>query len=127
VAGHGASSTTAQRIAQTLLAASSGGELDDLARGRLTTDLEAPGFGALSGFEAAADSEPFTREDRRARDKAEDLGRRAAEAEAEAGELRNAAERAAGEVKRLTDAAEKAALRAEKARAKADEALGRLH
>lgn len=126
-AGHGASSTTEQRIAQTLLAASSGGELEALAGGRLTGDLEAPGFGAMSGFEAAADSAPFEREDHRARDKAEELDRRATEAESEATELRRAAERARSEADRLDAAAEKAAQRAERARARATEALSALN
>ena len=123
-AGHGASGTTSQRIEQTLLAASSGGELDALAHGRLSTDLESPGFEALSGFEAAADSEPFQGRDRRSQDRAEELGRRAAEAEADAAGLRNAAERARDEADRLEKEAEKAARRAELARSKADEALG---
>jgi hypothetical protein len=125
-AGHTASSATTGRIAQTLLAASSGGELEALAEGRLTADLEAPGFDAMSGFDTAADSAPFERADNRARDRAEELARKAAEAEAEAAELRNAAERAEAEAGRLATQAEKAARRAESARAKADAALEEL-
>ena len=125
-AGHSAASTTMQRVSQTLLSASSGDDLLALKKGHLTHDLESSGFGAMSGFEAAADSEPFRKEEQKARARAEELSSKAAEAEAAANEARRLAEGAQAEAERLAKEAERAEKRAEQARAKADAALDRL-
>ena len=125
-AGHSAASATMQRVAQTLLSASSGDDLLVLRKGRLTHDLESSGFGAMSGFEAAADSEPFRKDEQKARARAEELSSKAAEAEAAANEARRLADSAQAEVGRLVKEAERAEKRAEQARSKADAALDRL-
>ena len=109
-----------------MLAAADGEDLEALRLGRLSRDLEPLGFGALSGFELAADSKPFTKADEKARIEAQDLDSRAVEAETAAGEARRAAEAAQAEAGRLVAAAEKAQRRAETAREKADRALDRL-
>lgn len=125
-AGHSAASATMQRVSQTLLAASSGDGLQALQRGRLAADLEPSGFGAVSGFDLAADSRPFQKEDRKARDRAEDLSRRATEAETHAADARRAADEAASEAERLRKDSDRAVKRAQQARAKAEQALDRL-
>ena len=122
-AGHSASATTLQKISQTLLAASSGTDLEDLRAGRLTRDLESPGFGALSGFELAAESEPFERPDRSRQRRAEELARKAVDAERAAAEIAAQATRAAQEARRLETEATRARERAEAARVEADAAL----
>ena len=125
-AGHSALSGTLQRVSQTLLAASDGDDLTALEQGRLQRDLEPSGFDAVAGFDLAANSQPFTKSDRKARDEAQDLDRRAVEAEAHAADARKAAEAATAEAERLTEAAAKAVRRAETARQKAERALDRL-
>ncbi len=125
--GHSATSTTTHRIAQSLLAASAEEDLEALATGRLTHELESSGFGALSGFEAAAAGGPYRKEDdRAARRRAEELDRAAGEAEREANRLATEAERADRAARSAHAAAEKAARRAEKARAAAERAQGDL-
>lgn len=125
-AGHGSSGTTMQKISQSLLAAASGEQTEVVQAGRLTRDLDVPGFGAMEGFELAADSPVFERTDDKARERAEDLDRRAREAEAEAAELTRATETAREKADRLAKEAEAASNRAEKARAKATKALDEL-
>ena len=125
-AGHGSSGTTMQKISQSLLAAASGEQTEAVLAGRLTRDLDVPGFGAMSGFEQAADSPVFDRSNDRARERAEDLDRRAREAEAEAAELTRSAEAAREKADRLSKEAEAASKRAEQARAKATKALDDL-
>ncbi len=125
--GHSASSTTLLRASQTLLAASSGEDLEALATGTLSRDLESPGFGALSGFELAGDSEPYSGETNKARERAEELDAKAKEAEQEAADARRVAEAAERDARKLAKEAETAAKRAELARKRADEALRRLN
>ena len=119
-AGHKPTSTTSQRITQTLIAAAAGEELDALRWGRLTADVDSPGFGALEGFEAAADSAIYNRPDQRAAERRATLERQAEEAEKVADELTRAADKAQLEADRIAAQAEKAREQAGSARAKAD-------
>jgi hypothetical protein len=121
-AGHSASSSQTQRISQSLLAAASGQELDALRWGRLTGDIEGPGFDSMSGFAEAAESPVYEKIDKRAQERMAKLVRTAAESEAEAARLESAADKARDEAERLTTAATKARRKADDARRKADEA-----
>jgi hypothetical protein len=119
-AGHSASTTQTQRISQSLLAATTGEQLDALRWGRLTGELEGPGFEAMSGFADAADGPAYEPIDMRARERAEKLVRAAEDAERAAEELELAAERAQGEADRAVAIATRARRKADEARRKAD-------
>ena len=120
--GHSATSTTTQRISQTLLAAISGEQLDALRWGRLTGDIEGTGFSAMSGWAEAADAEPEKKIDRRSEERVEKLSRAAEEAAREAAKLTRSAAAAEQEARRLEAKAQRAQKKADDARKKAEEA-----
>jgi hypothetical protein len=121
-AGHNASSTQTQRISQSLLAAASGTELDTLRWGRLTGELEGPGFEAMSGFADAVDSPVYERIDKRVQERIAKLERLAEESEQKATELERTAESAQDDADKAASVAKRARSQAEEARRKAEEA-----
>lgn len=129
--GHPATPSTLERVGATLHAAAAGGEAAEAVRaGRLTRDLEPPGFEALGGqIPAPKPGAPPKRDaaaERRKHARLEQLEREAAEAEEHAAELAEAAEGARREVARAERAAERAADQARKARERAEAARGEL-
>jgi hypothetical protein len=125
--GHPATASTLERVSATLHAAAAGRESAGTVRaGRLTRDLEPPGFEALGGqMPAPKPGAPPKRDaaaQRRKHARLEQLEREAAEAEEQAGELGEAAETARREVARAERAAERAAEQARKARERAEAA-----
>jgi len=117
-AGQKGTTATSQRITQTLIAAASGEELDALRWGRLTADIDSPGFQAMAGFDAAGDSALYDKPHKRAAARREALEKEFEEAEKTADELTRSAEKAQWEADRLAAQAEKARSHATSVRAK---------
>ena len=118
--GHGAGSTTLQQVSQSLLAGATEEEQQLLLQGRLTRDLSSSGLEQVWGLEPATTGDAEDDEaaddaaERRARQEAEDLTRRAAEAQQRAGSLE-------ADVDRLQAALEEARTKATRARTEAEE------
>lgn len=125
--GHAASSSTIERITQTLRAGDSDEEREAILSGRLTRDLEPSGFGgnALFGFDPGDEAEQPDAEDEadlEARKKAAALNAEAEEAESEAAQREARAGEAAEEARLAERGAAAARKLAKKVRERADKA-----
>jgi hypothetical protein len=123
-----ASTAILDRVARTLTAAAASSEGRALLKqGRLTEDLEPPGFEALAGLGAprparkrAAAPRPATRREENLRRRKEEADEKADQTAAEARELERAAREADQAAKKATRAAEAARKRADAAVAQAE-------
>lgn len=126
-AGHAASSSTMERITQTLQAGADAEEQDLLRSGRLTHELAPAGFGGfeLSDAMSARPASP-SKATERARKRVDELFAAADEKADEARELENAAELARKHAEAAARQAEVARRDADRARARAEAAAAKL-
>ena len=129
--GHSPGRAHLDRITATLQASADEEHRDELAGGRLVTDLQPTGFGGLAEWAALPQPkgtvtklEPA--EIRKARREAEDLQARAESAEERAVALRESSDRAARKAAEAAEAADAAEEEAKAARKRAEEGARRL-